>query len=726
MSGRPATTDIIPGDYAISVGRPNKPLPDGWRWEKLTDVARLATGHTPSRKFAEYWAGDIPWIGIKDARVHHGREIGTTYQTVTREGIDNSASVVLPPNTVCLSRTASVGYVTVMKRSMATSQDFVNWICSDQLVPKFLMYLLIAEKDSLFRFGKGTTHTTIYFPEVKALHIGMPSPDEQRRIVAKIEELFSDLDAGVAALKRAKANLKRYRAAVLKAAVEGKLTEQWRADHPDTEPADQLLARILTERRKRWEQDQLAKYEAKGKNPPKGWKDKYKEPAKPDTSELPEVPKGWCWATLDAVADITGGVTKDKKRESRPGMREVPYLRVANVQRGFLDMSEIKSISTSEHIIADLRLQPGDVLFTEGGDRDKLGRGWVWQGELEECIHQNHIFRARLFGVELLPRLVSHHGNTFGQEWFSTAGKQTTNLASVNLGQLRQFPVPIAPTHEQREIDCLIAEKLSQIDAAEKAIAPGLARAVRLRQGILKRAFKGRLVPSVAIEGESFSNVLFPDLETSTQQREPMVATRGVAPKHRKGINFYRGAVLCYTIEALHDSPAFGRTQAMKILYLCEAWLGLDLELEPKRHAAGPLDEAIYKVENLAKKQGWFTMRKQGPIYRYKPGNNIADRVRAAATILGDKRPELDRLLRSIRKMDTEGSELFATTFAVWNDRLNECTNVSEDVIVADVHAWHESKRHKFSSDRIKRAISWMKTEGFVPQGKGPQSRPRG
>ena len=119
---------------------------------------------------------------------------------------------------------------------------------------------------------------------------------EQCRIVAKIEELFSDLDAGVAALERVKAKLKRYRAAVLKAAVEGKLTEDWRKKNRPKETGQQLLDRILQERRRKWEEEQLATYEKAGKKPPAGWKDKYKEPAGPDESSLAELPEGWCWA----------------------------------------------------------------------------------------------------------------------------------------------------------------------------------------------------------------------------------------------------------------------------------------------------------------------------------------------------------------------------------------------------------------------------------------------
>ena len=146
-------------------------------------------------------------------------------------------------------------------------------------------------------------------------------------------------------------------------------------------------------------------------------------------ANLSSLPSGWCWTTLATIADIDGGITKDQKRQRTPTMREVPYLRVANVQRSYLDLQEIKTILAEEEEITSLRLRKGDVLFTEGGDRDKLGRGWVWNDEIEECIHQNHIFRARLCLPLVEPKFVSYHGNLFGQEWFTRTGKQTTNLA---------------------------------------------------------------------------------------------------------------------------------------------------------------------------------------------------------------------------------------------------------------------------------------------------------
>jgi len=138
------------------------PIPDGWRWLPLLAVARLESGHTPSRNHPEYWDGGIPWIGIRDARRHHGLTITDTEQKVSDLGLANSAARLLPAGTVCLSRTASVGYVTIMGRLMATSQDFVNWVCSEELLPEYLKYLLICEKESLLSFSEGAVHLTIY------------------------------------------------------------------------------------------------------------------------------------------------------------------------------------------------------------------------------------------------------------------------------------------------------------------------------------------------------------------------------------------------------------------------------------------------------------------------------------------------------------------------------------------------------------------------------------
>ncbi|WP_295522376.1 restriction endonuclease subunit S [uncultured Pseudacidovorax sp.] len=210
--GRAATTGVIPGDFAISVGNPGTALAEGWTWTLLTDVARLETGHTPSRKHPEYWGGNVPWVGIRDATGNHGQTIRKTAQYTNELGIRNSSARILPAHTVCLSRTASVGYVVVMGVPMATSQDFVNWVCGPELDYRFLKYILLGERSSFLRFASGTTHQTIYFPEVKAFHAALPDLDTQRAVA----DVLSALDDRITLLHDTNATLEAIAQALFK------------------------------------------------------------------------------------------------------------------------------------------------------------------------------------------------------------------------------------------------------------------------------------------------------------------------------------------------------------------------------------------------------------------------------------------------------------------------------------------------------------------------------
>lgn len=305
--------------------------------------------------------------------------------------------------------------------------------------------------------------------------IPLPPLPTQHRIVAEIEKQFTRLDAAVAALRRAKANLARYKAAVLKAAVEGRLVAQ----DPAGEPASALLARILAERRARWE----------AANPKK----QYVEPKRPDVDDLPELPEGWVWARMDALAEIVSGVAKGRKFGDRKTIH-LPYLRVANVQQGYLDLSEIKAIEALPDELETYRLEPNDLVMTEGGDWDKLGRSAIWHGQIKDCIHQNHIFRARPY-MSLIPTdwLMIASNSEHGRKYFADSSKQTTNLASINLTQLRAFPVPIPPADEIKSIIAELDRRLSIIQTTEQTLDANLTRAERLRQAVLGKAFRGEL-----------------------------------------------------------------------------------------------------------------------------------------------------------------------------------------------------------------------------------------
>jgi type I restriction enzyme S subunit len=193
--GRAATGGVIGGGTALAVGNPGTALPTGFRWLPLGELARLETGHTPSRRHPEYWDGGIPWIGIRDATENHGRTLFETKQHVSQLGVVNSSTRLLPAGTVCLSRTASVGYVVTMGVPMCTSQDFVNWVCGEGLDHRYLSLVLQLEQETVRRFASGTTHQTVYFPEAKAFHIAAPDIAEQRAIAATLGALDDKIES---------------------------------------------------------------------------------------------------------------------------------------------------------------------------------------------------------------------------------------------------------------------------------------------------------------------------------------------------------------------------------------------------------------------------------------------------------------------------------------------------------------------------------------------------
>ena len=243
--GRSATDGTMAGLAAIALNDPASTLPEGWRWTPLLRIAAQGTGHTPSRKRDDFWNGDIPWLGIADAREHQGRQIADTLQKITAAGLAGSSARLLPASTVCMSRTASVGYVTMLGKPMATSQDFVTWTCSDALLPEFLMYALMAEGRGIRRFGRGSTHTTIYMPELRALYIALPPIQEQRAAVTQIERIL----ARAAVLRSAASSAIRTARQLLPRAVTQAMAGRFENGEPPLSSAATLLDEIAASRR---------------------------------------------------------------------------------------------------------------------------------------------------------------------------------------------------------------------------------------------------------------------------------------------------------------------------------------------------------------------------------------------------------------------------------------------------------------------------------------------
>jgi type I restriction enzyme, S subunit len=418
---------------------PSVPPPNGWQWAPLTELAQLESGHTPSRRHPEYWEGKIPWIGIQDAKANDGGYITETLQHTNDLGIANSSARVLPENTVCLSRTASVEYVVVMGRPMATSQDFVNWVCSKQLDHEFLKYVFIAEGDGLLRFSSGAVHQTIYFPEVKAFHICLPPLPEQRRIVGILDEAFE----GIASAKaNAEKNLQNTRALF-----ESHLNSVFAC-------ASGLCAAHTSLTRKRSE--------------------------------------GWVNQRLGDLATFRNGInfTKASRGDS------IKIVGVKDFQNNYWapPPDALDTVTTDGALPDSDLLKPNDVLFVRSnGNMELIGRCLLVGAVTDKITHSGFTIRARLKGHEVRPRYLCHFLKSSKARRAMIDSGIGTNIKSLNQATLSELVIPFPPCAEQSRIVNEIEALSTETQRLASIYRQKLAALDELKKSLLQRAFAGEL-----------------------------------------------------------------------------------------------------------------------------------------------------------------------------------------------------------------------------------------
>ncbi len=473
-------------------------LPAGWVWVRVHDVGEVKLGRQRS---PEHHNGPHMRPYLRVANVYEDRiDLSDVLQmNFTPEEF---LTYELRHGDILLNEGQSLEWVgrPAMYRDELPGACFQNTLVRfrsyEGVLPQFALaifrYYLHAHRFQ--RIAKWTVNIAhLGAQRFAVVEFPLPPLNEQRRIVAKIEELFSELDAGVAALQRVRANLKRYRASVLQAAVTGKLTEAWRAKHRDVEPASELLRRILAERRRKWEQEQLAKFAAASKTPPKGWQSKYVEPTAPDTTGLPELPMGWCWASVDQVGLVQLGRQRAPKHHDGPHMR--PYLRVANVFEDRIDIRDVMRMNFTPDEYETYRLGYGDILLNEGQSMELIGRPAMYRDEVPGACFTNTLVRFRACDP-LGPRFALNVFLAYLRNGrFQKIATITVNIAHLGAGRFSEIEFPIPPLEEQTAIVDEVERHLSIITAADALIERNLKRAARLRQSILKRAFEGKLVP---------------------------------------------------------------------------------------------------------------------------------------------------------------------------------------------------------------------------------------
>ena len=345
----------------------------------------------------------------------------------------------------------------------------------------FFSYLL--KTTNLAGMDRSTAIPGLNRDDYGEVTIPLPPLAEQRRIVAAIETQFARLDASVAALRRAQANLRRYRASVLKDACQGRLVpaeaKLARSEGREYEPAAVLLERVLAQRRARWESQEKRR-------------GKYREPSAPDASALPQLPEGWAWATVE---QLSFRIQYGTSRKASGDAEGVPVLRMGNIQDGALDFSDLKYLPSQDEEMEKTLLNPGDLVFNRTNSPELVGKSAVYNESHPSACFASYLIRVS-FPEGCLPDYICFFINSqHGREYIAQVRSQQVGQANVNGTKLAAMPIPLPPLAEQRRIVAEVERRLSVAQQAAAAVEASLARAERLRQSILKQAFSGRLVP---------------------------------------------------------------------------------------------------------------------------------------------------------------------------------------------------------------------------------------
>lgn len=477
-------------------------LPESWIKTTLGDCFKWGSGGTPKSGNSDYYGGNIPWLVIGDL---NDGIVTSSGQSITPEGLKNSSAKLVEEGTLLLAMYGSIGKLGIAGMKLATNQA-IAFAIQNEIDTKYLFNFLRYVRPHLTDLGKGATQQNISQTVIKAFPFPLAPLNEQKRIVAKIEELFSELDNGITALKTAREQLKVYRQAVLKHAFEGKLTAQWRKDNADKlESPEQLLARIQTERETRYQQ-QLEDW----KQAVKHWEtngQQGKKPSKPkepvqaslaklsDKHYLSDMPKNWGCLKAEHLCDFITKGTTPAKTELFANSGDVPFIKVYNLTKdGALDFSiepTFVSKETHQGFLARSKVYPKDVLMNIVGP--PLGKVSIVPNTFSEWnINQAiAIFRSHILLPKFLAEFLLFEKTV---NFMMSQSKATAGQFNLTLEICRDLPIPVPSQEEQMELVQRLEEKLSNLDAVAAGINEQLAKAETLRQSILKKAFSGQLV----------------------------------------------------------------------------------------------------------------------------------------------------------------------------------------------------------------------------------------
>ena len=466
-------------------------LPAGWVWTTFSSVAQHRLGKMLDKRKNE---GTLrPYLRNSNVR-WHGFDLDNVKEMRVEDSEMEKYTVRRGDLVICEGGEPGRSAIWTKEEPMVYQKAVHRARPYDGITAEYLLYFLeyAASSGQLAKHFTGSTINHLTGRALAEVEVPLAPSAEQSRIVDALESAIADLEAGIVAIELAQRDLERYRRSVLKAAVSGDLAADWRRQHPDAEPASDLLNRILEKRQEQWEADQLAGYEAKGKTPPKGWRQRYKSPAEQEEKALPDIPEGWTWASLEQLTRgdrlVQYGILKPGK--DHPG--GVPYVKVMNMREDRIDVDGLRR--TTPEIAtkyARASLAKGDLLLSIRGTYGRVA-------EVPDVLEGGNITQdsVRIAPAPEVDRdfLALCLRSPASQAFFHSVAKGAA-VQGVNVRDVRKTPIPLPPLQEQIAIVEAVDERLSVADSVAAELDRQRARADRLRQATLKDAFSGDLVP---------------------------------------------------------------------------------------------------------------------------------------------------------------------------------------------------------------------------------------
>lgn len=516
---------------------------------------------------------------------------------------------------------------------------------------------------------------TVHAAAIKQL-LNIAEPAQHQRAQTFLAEHFGELYT-------VKENVAELRKAILQLAVMGQLVPQ----NPDDQPASEMLKEIEAEKQRLVKEGKIKK--------PKP------VPSIAQTDKPFPVPDNWRWVRIAELAELVDYGTSQKTCDDSS---LVPVYRMGNIVDGRLIDEGFKYISPKIDELPRLFLQPNDILFNRTNSYELVGKSARYTGHAEQATFASYLIRVRLLDALLSPVFMSLAMNApyFRLTQIEPEIVQQCGQANFNGTKLSLCVVPLPPLAEQHRIVARIEQLMALCDSLEQQINATTEKQTELLSNLIRAQSQGGAAESP---------------QRATHARAQVI-----------DLAIYRASIGCYAINKLANTQYFGRTAAAKIMYLAQAHIGLALDMKPEREAAGPLDTWIYDFERQGQGKSWFevnekTLANGRKKTEYRGLSALSELAAKAESLMSSgQKAEFDRLIYALANKKTEEVEIIATLFAVWNDFLIDGVQPTDEQIIADVREnWHERKA-RFTPAELGRWLDWLRRENIIPQGLSPRT----